>query len=148
MHTLFDSLTLNEVIYRIDQLKPSLQPRWGKMSVSQMMAHCQCPLKDYFGETRTKRGLMSLLFGKIAKKKLFSDKPWPQNLPTAKTFVISDERAFEEEKVKLIQQLHKFSTEGTNISKNTHPFFGNMSSQEWGIFAYKHLDHHLKQFGV
>jgi hypothetical protein len=148
MHTLFDSETLTEVVSRIDQLKPSTQPRWGKMSVSQMMAHCQCPLEDYFGEKKTKRGLMSLLFGKIAKKKLFSDKPWPQNLPTAKTFVITNERAFEEEKDKLIRQLHRFSTEGINIHKNAHPFFGNMSSQEWGIFAYKHMDHHLKQFGV
>ncbi|MFD1127776.1 DUF1569 domain-containing protein [Paenibacillus provencensis] len=30
---------------------------------------------------------------------------------------------------------------------NPHPFFGKLTSEEWSIGLYKHLDHHLKEFG-
>lgn len=29
-----------------------------------------------------------------------------------------------------------------------HDFFGKMTDEQIGIFAYKHADHHLRQFGV
>lgn len=148
MHHLFEPTTVAEVISRIQKLQPSSRARWGKMNVSQMLAHCQAPFEVYFGEKKMKRGLMSLLFGKLARKKLFSDKPWPKGLPTAKEFIIPDQRDFTIEKMKLMEMIKRFSSKGSTITAIVHPFFGQMSSQEWALFAYKHLDHHLVQFGV
>ncbi len=34
------------------------------------------------------------------------------------------------------------------LSKDPHPFFGNLNSEEWDTLNWKHLDHHLRQFGV
>lgn len=49
----------------------------------------------------------------------------------------------------LIIHLNKFHKNGpeTCIS-HPHPFFGKLTSEQWGKGIYKHLDHHLKQFGV
>ncbi|MDZ4803510.1 MAG: DUF1569 domain-containing protein [Candidatus Eisenbacteria bacterium] len=29
-----------------------------------------------------------------------------------------------------------------------NPIFGNLSVDEWGKLSWKHLDHHLRQFGA
>lgn len=148
MHNLFEPATAAEIISRIEKLEPTSKAQWGKMNVAQMLAHCSGPMQVYFGERKAKRGLMGLLFGKIAFKQLISDKPWRKSLPTAKEFKITGSRNFEEEKNKLLSGVHRFSTEGYTITSFIHPFFGKLSSQEYALFNYRHLDHHLQQFGV
>jgi hypothetical protein len=91
---------------------------------------------------------MGLLLGKIVFRQLISNKPWRRGLSTAKEFKITDSRNFEAEKNRLLSSVNRFSTEGYTITSFTHPFFGNLSSQEYALFNYKHLDHHLQQFGV
>jgi len=148
MHSLFEPTTAAEIISRIQKLEPTSQAQWGKMNVSQMLAHCQGPFTAYFKEKKSKRPLMGLLFGKMVIKRLLSDKPWKRGLPTAKGLKITDQRNFEEEKEKLVSAIEHFSTEGYTITSFTHPFFGKLSAQEYALFNYRHLDHHLQQFGV
>ena len=146
---LFEPVAAQEILSRLNSIKANTPAAWGTMNAAQMMAHCQATFNAYFTEEKVKRGLVSFLFGKIAKKKLFSDKPWPQGLPTAKSFVVKDERVFLVEKEKLTACIKHFAEEGyTVITERVHPFFGRMSSQEWATLGYKHLDHHLRQFGA
>lgn len=145
---LFETAAAEEVLSRLNHITANTSPQWGKMNAAQMMAHCQAPFRAYFGEIKMKRGLMGILFGKMAKKKLFSDKPWPKSLPTDKNFIIAEEKEFAIEKEKLVSCINHFVKEGYTVTASVHPFFGKMSSQEWAVLGYKHLDHHLKQFGV
>lgn len=149
MKNLFDASVTQEMIDRINRLSPNTKPLWGKMTVSQMLAHSQSPLYVALGEKKIKGGLMAFLFGKIAKKQLVQDVPFKKNLPTAPSFVVKDERDFEEEKKILISQLQLFSKAGpTEIAARPHPFFGKLTAEEWNLLQYKHLDHHLRQFGA
>jgi hypothetical protein len=148
MNNLFEPTTAEKIIARLEKVESDTQPQWGKMNAAQMMAHCQVGFEVYFGEKKMKWGLIGMLFGRMAKKKLFSDKPWPQSLPTAKEFIISDRRNLAQEKAKLVNQIRRFTAEGNIKVVPVHPFFGKMTSQEWATLAYKHLDHHLHQFGV
>lgn len=148
MHNLFEPTAADEIIARLEKVQSFTKPQWGKMNAAQMMAHCQAPFEVYFGDKKIRRGLIGVLFGKMAKKKLFVDKPWPKSLPTAKEFIIEGERNLDAEKTKLVNLIRRFSSEGYMVTQTVHPFFGKMSSQEWALLAYKHLDHHLQQFGV
>jgi hypothetical protein len=148
MQSLFEADVAEQIIERINGIGADTKPKWGKMNAAQMMAHCRAPFRVYFGEARSGRGIMGILFGKMAKKKLFSNKPWPQSLPTDKSFIIKGERHFQEERDKLVEDIRRFTNEGYHVTSSNHPFFGKMSSQEWALLAYKHLDHHLQQFGA
>lgn len=145
---LFEQAAAQEVLSRLNTITANTPANWGKMNAAQMVTHCQAPFKVYFGEMKMKQALIGRLFGKIAKKKLLSPKPWSRNLPTSPEFKIADERNFNAERQRLIDYINRFSTEGYTITSTVHPFFGKMSSQEWATLAYKHLDHHLKQFGA
>lgn len=147
MKSLFNTNENQEIINRINSLTAASQAQWGKMNVAQAMAHCQVGLRNAYGQDSFKRGLIGILFGGLAKKSVTkNNKPFAQNLPTGKSFIVVDSRIFEEERAKLVELVKQFRQE--NISTATHPFFGKMTKEEWDIIQWKHLDHHLRQFGA
>lgn len=149
MKNLFDQQTTKTIIQRIHTLNPSMIPLWGKMSVTQMLTHSSLALQVALGEMQLKRTLMGRLLGGMAKKKLLDAHPFGKNYPTAKEFIIKEDKNFEEEKQKLIDCIQRFSSGGAaGVSKAPHPFFGKMTADEWSYSGWKHLDHHLRQFGV
>lgn len=150
MKSLFNLADNNEVIVRIEKLDASAHAAWGKMNVAQMLNHCQEPIMVAFGQKQHKRQLIGMLFGKMAKKQILdNDKPLKKGLPTSPGFAIKDEHNFETERTKLINLVRRFAEKGpAAITKNIHPFFGKMTVHDWNKMMYKHLDHHLRQFGV
>ena len=143
---LFDSSVKQDIISRVNKLTPQSQPLWGKMNVSQMLAHCQMPLGVATGKHTLKGNFMLRLIGPLFKKQLFNDTPFKRNLPTDKSFIIVNPQDFEKEKQNLIDMVNSFSE--TTMSGEPHPFFGKLSKEEWSRGTWKHLDHHLQQFGV
>jgi hypothetical protein len=149
MKNLFDRDASTEILSRLETLQPGAKPLWGKMSVSQMMAHCIVPIKVSLGEAKIKRNFMGLLFGKMGKKMVLKDEPFKKGLPTDPSFIIKDEPDFNSKKQELKTSIDKLLTTDKNaMASRSHPFFGKMTVDEWGVLGYKHLDHHLRQFGV
>lgn len=149
MQSIFNLTDFTTLINRIKQLKPTSKPIWGKMNPAQMLTHCQKPLQVVFGELKLKRGLFGMLFGGMAKKSMSGEKPFKKNLPTAPSFIVNTERDFDDEKQKLIALLHRFlNIEAVELESIVHPFFGKMTRDEWDKLMWKHLDHHLQQFGA
>ncbi|HYD91420.1 MAG TPA: DUF1569 domain-containing protein [Flavobacterium sp.] len=149
MESLFDKQGNQNIVDRINQLTPITLSQWGKMTVSQMLEHCQQPIKVSFGTLELKPNLISFLFGKSAKRQMLTQPRFKKSLPTVKEFKIIHEPNFEEARKQLIEMVSKYADEGHSAIKvSKHPFFGNMTMEEWDILQWKHLDHHLKQFGV
>lgn len=149
MENLFTTSATEKIIDRIGKLTENSKPLWGKMNVGQMLAHCQVPLQVGIGEAKLKRTLIGILFGSIAKRALLKEKPFSKNLPTDKSFIVADSRLVEAEKANLINLINRFTaTDSGAFEQANHPFFGKMTADEWGILSWKHLDHHLLQFGV
>ena len=93
--------------------------------------------------------LLGLLVGWMIKSKLYNDSPWKKNLPTAPNFRITDARDFNKEKEELVALINAFHHGGPEkVGRFPHPMFGSFTPQQWGMSMYKHLDHHLQQFGV
>ena len=151
MQSIFTQDGLRTIESRIDQLTPNSQAQWGKMNVSQMLAHCQAPLNVGTGDHPLgKYNFILRAVGKMVKNKLVKDEtPFKKGQPTDKTFVVADPRDFEVEKAKLKASIAKFHKMGKeNKLHDKHPFFGSLSKDEWDRLSWKHLDHHLRQFGV
>lgn len=146
---LFEPSGANDIFQRLSRLGPDSKPRWGKMTVSQMLAHCGTSFEVALGDKTLKRSWIGFLFGKMAKKQMVNEKPFKQNLPTAPEFLVKNDRNFEEEKQKLEVLIHRIlAADKDVIASSKHPFFGAMTGDDWGVLGYKHLDHHLRQFGV
>jgi len=149
MNSLYDSSTLDGVLRRLDALAPSSRSAWGKMGVAQMMAHCATTVEVAAGRRSAKRLLIGRLIGPLLRKKFVDDSRFAKNSPTHPTLVITGERDFQREKERLVEVLRGFSRGGpARCTREPHSFFGPLTPEEWGLGMYKHLDHHLRQFGV
>lgn len=151
MESIFTDNGVANIISRLNQLSPASQAQWGKMNVAQMLAHCQPPLKVGHGEHQLGQyNFIIRLLGRMVKRQMVKDeKPFKKNQPTDKSFVVSDTRDFEREKQQLKDAIQQFSAVGrAGKLRGEHPFFGKLSQKEWDMMQWKHLDHHLRQFGV
>lgn len=118
------------------------------MNVTQMLAHCSSFQDIATGDLTSARSWLGMVIGRFVKPLFYNDKPLPQNMSTIPDIMITDERDFEFEKESIIQKIITFQHNGRDQWTAQHPFFGKLSSDEWGKGIYKHLDHHLRQFGV
>jgi hypothetical protein len=148
MQSLFEPPAKSQILRRLSDLSPSAERQWGKMSASQMLAHCAAALEVGTGDRPRPQALIGKIFGPFVRKGLLGDKPFSKGSPTDPTFVVTDERNFVGERQRLIALVEKFSARGRDeAGRQTHSFFGRMTGDEWGRLMYKHLDHHLRQFG-
>ncbi|QNM86629.1 DUF1569 domain-containing protein [Polaribacter pectinis] len=150
MKNIFTKEVTNEVIGRIEKLTAESQPNWGKMSVAQMLAHCCVTYEMVYTDKHPKPNAFAKFMLKLIVKKIVtSGKPYAKNGRTASQFLITDEKAFETEKKRLIDYINKTQELGEDYfnGKESHSF-GKLTKEEWNNMFYKHLDHHLTQFGV
>ncbi len=150
MKSLFEADSKEEILNRINQLSDTSTPQWGIMNIDQMLYHCQGPLEVAIGKKQlnTEIGFMKKLVFKLFKSSLYNDKSWKENMPTARDYIAKGKYNFNEQKTKLEAVIEEFSLLKEKSNWPAHPFFGKLTTEQWGKSQYKHLDHHLKQFGV
>lgn len=142
--------TTDDLVSRINKIENNKAPLWGKMNASQMMAHCCVPYELLLDERKFQAPWVIKFLGKYLFKGIMtSEKIYPKNSPTGKDFIINDKRDFMHEKNKLLGYVTKCHALGENYFEGKkHSFIGDLRAREWSILLYKHLDHHLRQFGV
>lgn len=149
MHKLNEPVVVREITERINNLRADSARKRGKMNVAQMLAHCSVAMENSLGDRIIKQGLMGKIFGALAKKSMMGPKPAKAGMPTDPNFVVQGDEDFATEQQRLANLVSRFATtDADTLARNQHPFFGKMTADDWGILNYKHLDHHLRQFGV
>jgi hypothetical protein len=148
MKSVFDQNTQDELIARISQLDENAKRQWGKMNLYQMLEHCASWEKwiQGKGDYTYKQSFIGKVFGKMALKKMLKDdQPIDKGVPTSIQFKIKEESGDIPQKknewITLIESYRNFSN-----PPFIHDFFGNMTTEQIGYVAYKHTDHHLRQF--
>ena len=148
--SIYDKAIAEQIIGRINQLNSTTQPKWGKMSVGQMLAHCNVTYEMIYENKHPKpNGFVKLLLKLFVKSKVINEQIYPKDAQTAPAFIIKETKDFEVEKKRLTDNIHKVQASGESFfdGKDSHSF-GVLNKTEWNNMMYKHLDHHLRQFGV
>lgn len=149
MNNLYNQADVNFALERIGKLSPDSPPQWGKMNVAQMLAHCNISLETAMGKHTIKPLLIGRIIGPLVRKKVLGEKPFARNLPTDNSYKFTGPLDFEEERAKIMASLKQFSEGGPGkCTTDPHPFFGRLRPDQWAVFQWKHLDHHLRQFAV
>ncbi|PSL44345.1 uncharacterized protein DUF1569 [Chitinophaga niastensis] len=147
---IFTQTVAENIISRINQLTPGTKPNWGKMNVAQMLAHCNVTYELIYEDKHPQPNFfMKFILKSFIKKVVVSEQPYKHSSQTAPAFLIKDDRDFEKEKNRLINYINKTKDLGETYfeNKSSHSF-GPLNKHEWNNMFYKHLDHHLTQFGV
>jgi hypothetical protein len=146
-----DNQSTSELMQRFENLQADTSPLWGKMNPTQMLAHCTAALKMAFGEIPAKVRF-SPWKASVARLLFIEWFPFPKDSPTAPEMdpnkKLKPTGSFLEEKEVLMHHLSRMNNTKSDYVFGMHPLFRQMDREQWGKLVYKHLDHHLRQFGV
>ncbi len=147
--SLFNPADREALSHRLAALEPQSQRLWGKMDPAQMLDHCSRCFEAATGDRPMRQVFLGRLLTPFIRGMVLGRKPFSRNSPTDPTFVVSDARDFDLERTRLATVLDRFVQRGPeSAAKATHAFFGKLNGEEWGRLMYKHMDHHLRQFGI
>jgi hypothetical protein len=153
MKDLFNPILVEDTNRRILRLGLESERQWGSMTVAQTLAHCTSGLEMAMGVINPKRApFPAAMIGPFIKALVFrDDKLLRRNSPSSPELFTADptQCELERERSRLIAAIDSFASRGAACcSRHPHPFFGPLRPQQWAILMYKHIDHHLRQFGV
>jgi hypothetical protein len=148
--SIFDQVTNNQLVQRVEKLSSSTPAQWGKMNVAQMLAHCNVTYDLAKGNVSGNNNALAKFFLKLFVKNIVvGEKPYAKNSRTAPIFIVADQQDFEKQKQLIIQNTKEVQAQGAKYyDGKMSDSFGKLTATEWSNMFYKHLDHHLTQFGV
>lgn len=150
--TLLDQSTRDAIITRVNHLSPDAKAQWGRMSVNGMLCHCTDQLRVSLGDKGAPSREPNFLERTALKFLVLYVIPIPKNVPTSpkvdQEIDGTKPTDFESDRKTLLEYIDRFTNAPADLACTPHFKFGPMNKKEWAIMAAKHLDHHLKQFGV
>lgn len=149
MSTLADSKVQSGCFDRIARVNPKSAPRWGRMTAHQMVCHLNDSFRAVTGERYVSPATGFFQRTLIKWVALHTPMKWPAGVPTRPEM---DQNIggtkpvdWERDCTDLRALIRDF---GRRTKFAAHPIFGEMSRSDWMIWGYRHVDHHLRQFGV
>ena len=148
MRSLAEADGRRQILERLSRLAPDSRPRWGSMSVGQMLCHLTDNMRMALGDIETRSKNKKLYQSFPVKKLVIHWLPWPKGVPTAPELLVTAPATFLADSDRLRALLERFGAEAAHANGRIHPLFGRLSASDWGVLQYRHFDHHLGQFGV
>lgn len=137
----------NGLVQRLRRLTPETKPQWGKLDAPRMLCHLNDALAMSVGDISLESVNRKVFHHFPMKHLIFYVLPFPKNVPTAPGLLSSRPKDFESDRERLIERIVRLAA--TPRAKGPeHPFFGPLTNEEWNVLQWKHISHHLKQFGL
>ena len=147
MKTMHAAADRRSIIERIGRLQPDSQAHWGKFTAPRMVVHLTDAMRMVAGELPVTSKRTPLRFTPLKQLAIYV-LPFPKGVPTAPELLTRVPSAWNAEVETLTGMLDRFGSRSASDAWPVHPVFGTMSAHAWGVLAYRHTDHHLRQFGV
>ena len=145
--TLTNARVRHELLDRLERLNPDATPRLGTMNAPQMLAHLVDWMQMAKGELETAVGNRVVRYPPL-KQLVIYWLPFPKGIPTAPELIRRQPSAWAVEHAVMCRHIESFAKRDPNATWPVHPAFGKLSRRAWGVLAYRHTDHHLRQFGT
>ena len=150
MKSLRDEKRINDLISRLERLSPDAKALWGRMNVEQMLSHLVQSGEFPFVSSAADRS--SFMSRHVIKPLAFYVLPMPKEIKTSADVDQQENgrkpNGFDADRADLIDAIQKLVELPDDRECLPHPFFGKLSVKEWCTISYKHIDHHLRQFGA
>ena len=145
--TLSNARDRQELLARLEHLSPEAAPLWGRMTAPQMLAHLTDWMLMAKGELKTASKRRSLRYTPL-KQLVIYWLPFPKNVPTAPELISRKPLEWATERAEVRRHLQSFESMNLKATWPEHPVFGRMTPRAWCVLAYRHTDHHFRQFRI
>ncbi len=148
MRSIFDPAVRHSIARRFRDLTPGHTRKWGKLSTPEMLTHVSDQLRMAIGRLPA-----SPIAGPL--------RHWPVNylmvhmVPWPKGKAKGPREAFttrpgnwEDDRATFLGLLEELGSADPGGTWPHHASFGRISGKDWGVLTWRHLHHHLTQFGA
>lgn len=146
MPSLRDAATRGEIVQRLQSLSSSAKPKWGRLDAPHAVCHLGDTLAMSLGELPVKSVNRKAFQCFPLKHLIMYVLPFPKSVATAPELLSSTPQDFEADRGRLLKSIDRLAALPGGKGPE-HPFFGPLTNEEWNFLQWKHIDHHLKQFG-
>lgn len=146
MPSLRDETARASLIQRLQGLTPATKPKWGKLDASRMLCHLNDALAMALGEVSVEPLNRKAFHHFPLKHLILYVLPFPKSAPTAPELLSTAPQEFDADRRRTAELIDKLAAT-PNAKGPDHPFFGPLRNEEWNALQWKHIDHHLRQFG-
>jgi Protein of unknown function (DUF1569) len=150
MPTLFENECRTELLARLERLDPEHPPQWGRLSAPQMVTHLGDQMRLTLGDVPWSpvRKRCPWRYPGIKQATLYV-LPWPKGgIQGPEEAFVTQPGDWSMDVAALEELVARFVARSPSGTWPAHPFFGPLSGRQWGVFCFRHFDHHLSQFGV
>lgn len=148
MKTIWDRARQQEIRERVARLSPDSRGAWGKLSAPAMVCHLADSLKMALGDMPVASKHLPIRYPPL-KQLIIYVAPFPKGAPTAPELLARPPAAWQADIAELQALVDRIVARGRDSSPwPEHPAFGRLSTRAWGVLTYRHMDHHLRQFGA
>ena len=141
-----------ELLRRLRNVRPDSTGRWGRMSAHQMVCHLVDSFHMATGEKPVSQATSAFRRTILKWIVLYLPLRWPAGILTTPEIdqEIGGTRPvdFDADIARLEALMVLVTARKRNFVWQMHPIFGPMSEADWLRWAYRHVDHHLRQFGA
>jgi len=136
-----------ELSDRVGAVAPDRRAAWGRFSAPTMMCHLADSLKMAMGDLKVAPKRLPIRYPPL-KQLIIYVAPFPKGAPTAPELLARQPREWAHDVSDVQDLLARAGSARTTEAWPEHPAFGRLSKRAWGVLIYRHMDHHLKQFGA
>src|SRR5713101_80498 len=146
MKSLFSYEARAEIVSRLSQLTPDAPRQWGTMTAAAALAHVADELRQAFGEIPVRAPRRALSYWPLNYLAIHVI-PWPKGRGKVSPDFTSKPSSWDADRSALVGLVERFATANPRARWPVSSVFGRLSAHDWGVLCYRHLDHHLRQFG-
>lgn len=150
MKSLFNEAEYKEIRNRVENLQANNPRQWGNMNIAQMMAHCSIGFEKAIGKLpfEDKSNFIMRTLVKRIVLNAVKKGDLGKNQKTFPEYAIAEDKDFDTEKKRLLENIDQFYHFGEKNEIGIHPYFGKFTKENWGALQYVHTNHHLTQFSA
>ena len=147
MKSIWQKESRGELNNRLAALAWDRRAAWGKFTTPKMVCHLADSLKMAMGDLKVSPKHLPIRYPPL-KQLIIYVAPFPKSVPTAPELLARDPREWSSDIADVQALLARAASARTTDSWPEHPAFGKLSKRAWGVLIFRHMDHHLKQFGA
>ena len=143
---LHDPEVFTSIRKRIESLRADTQRQWGKMSVDQMLWHVNVSMREAVGDYTPQ--LKPIPIPKPILRWAVINVPWGRGARTREDMYTTSQYDFNAQKSECLLLIDRIVARPLSAEWPISASMGRMTGKHWSRLTAKHLDHHLRQFGV
>jgi hypothetical protein len=147
MKSIWQDEAKRELADRVARVAWDAPAQWGRFTAPKMICHLADSLRMAMGDLKVASKHLPIRYPPL-KQLIVYVAPFPKGMPTAPELLVRAPQDWANDVADVQGLLDRAASSRTTDSWPEHPAFGALSKRAWGVLIYRHMDHHLKQFGV